>query len=139
MIKKDSELRNEFLKHLNSNFKLTNEEENINVDLNVIITNSLKRNSDANNSHREIISKLQGAEIVSDKEKSNNNNLINTITIEENLSEILNTKNSLIVVKKEIGESFDKLKSILESRNELSNMLKEFNNATKAIMNDKEK
>jgi len=59
--------------------------------------------------------------------------------LETAMKEIKSTKRFLIETKSEIENSFSKLNLILESRNELSSTLKDFNNSSKKIISEKDK
>jgi hypothetical protein len=114
----------DFLKLLNKNYSITAAEENEVIRIQQIINNSftgtsLQKQDELNNLHppekSEVIKK-----------------------IEESLEDIRINKQSLYITKKEIDDSFNNLKVILESRNELSNILKDFNTSTKVILNEQE-
>jgi hypothetical protein len=59
--------------------------------------------------------------------------------IKSKIEEVGKIKSSLNLIKSDIDSSFTKLKTILESRNELSDILKEFNSSSRQIMGEQEK
>ncbi len=61
------------------------------------------------------------------------------VKLESAISEVHNTKKFLLDTKSDIEDSFSKLNIIIESRDELSSTLKDFNNSTRKIMVEKEK
>jgi len=59
--------------------------------------------------------------------------------LKEKLIQLTSAKNSIIKINNQLSEGFNKLKSILETRYELSLALKDFNDSSKNILLQKEK
>lgn len=133
MSKRDAEIKNEFFKFLNSQCKLTDNEENLILEMNQIITYSLASGVNINYQPINLENKYENIF------GFNNEQSEMQIELKSKLDEISANKNSLISIKTEIEKSFDKLRYILESRNELSSILKDFNSSAKTIIQDKEK
>ena len=123
---------------MNENCKLSKEEDNLVSEINqIIMHNTLKARKESSDSciPQEYKNPNQiEADDESEKEKSE---IIENL--ETAIKEIRNTKRFLIETKSEIENSFSKLNLILESRNELSSTLKDFNNSSKRIISEKEK
>ena len=122
-------LRSKLINYLNKNCKINDTSEDAILKMNLIITNSFKPNDDNNfeinkkeKEKKEIINKSQTYEKINDA-----------------LLKITETKNSFQTLNNDIDVSFNKLTSILSSRDELQKILKEFNTKTKEILSSKEK
>ena len=122
-------LRSKLINYLNKNCKIKETSEDAILKMNLIITNSFKPNDENN---FEINKK--------EKEKKENINKSQTYEkINDALLKITETKNSFQTLNNDIDVSFNKLTSILSSRDELQKILKEFNTKTKEILSSKEK
>ena len=119
------------MNYLNKNCKLPEETEDKLLKLNLILTNSFSPKN------------------IPDKNNISQNNQENPKNIEENsstynsiqnsLNEIKSTEDNLKLLDTQVDMSINKLNSIIDSRNNLQNTLKDFNETTKNILNEKEK
>ena len=122
-------LRSKLINYLNKNCKINETSEDAILKMNLIITNSFKPNEE---NYFEINKKK--------KEKKELTNKSQTYEkINDALLKITETKNSFQTLNNDIDVSFNKLTSILSSRDELQKILKEFNTKTKEILSSKEK
>ena len=62
-----------------------------------------------------------------------------TKKLKNKLNQITSAKNSIININSQVSEGFVKMKTILESRCELSQALRDFNDSSKNIISQKEK
>ena len=127
----DKNLRLDFYKYLNKNCKLPEETEDKILKLNLILTNSFspKNLYEQNN-------------INNYKNQKENNATENSSTfnsIQNSLNYIKNTEDNLKLLDTQVDMSINKLSSIIDSRNNLQNTLKDFNVTTKKVLNEKEK
>jgi hypothetical protein len=127
----DKNLRTNFYNYLNKNCKLPDEIEDKILKLNLILTNSFSQ---------------QNKEEQNKNNLNDNNNEINDEnnsktykTIKNSLNDIQNTEKNLILLDNQVDMSINKLSSIIDSRNNLQNTLKDFNVTTKKVLNEKEK
>ena len=123
----DKNLRQDFYNYLNKNCKIPDEIEDKLLKLNLIITNSFSP---------------QKENITINKEQESKNITQNSSTyntIENSLNEIKNTENNLKILDTQVDMSINKLASIIDSRDNLQNTLKDFNVTTKKILTEKEK
>ena len=128
----DKILRADFYNYLNKNCKLPEEMEDKILKLNLIITNSFSPHmqEDKNNPKNE----------KNNENENDTTKMTNTFkTIQKSLNEIENTEKNLTLLDTQVDMSINKLSSIIDSRNNLQNTLKEFNTKTKEILNEKEK
>ena len=128
----DKILRADFYNYLNKNCKLPEEMEDKILKLNLIITNSFSPHmqEDKNNPKNE----------KNNENENDTTKMTNTFkTIQKSLNEIENTEKNLTLLDTQVDMSINKLSSIIDSRNNLQNTLKEFNTKTKKILNEKEK
>ena len=125
----DKNLRLDFYNYLNKNCKLPEETEDKLLKLNLILTNSFspKNIPEENNIKKNIPSK---------KEKENSSTFL---SLQNSLNEIKTTEDNLKLLDTQIDMSINKLTSIIDSRNNLQNTLKDFNTTTKKILTEKEK
>ena len=123
----DKNLRFDFYNYLNKNCKLPEETEDKLLKLNLIITNSFSP-------QKEDIIKLNEPKENNEREHSPTYN-----SIQNALTEIKNTEDNLKLLDTQVDMSINKLASIIESRDNLQNSLKDFNITTKKILNEKEK
>ena len=123
----DKNLRQDFYNYLNKNCKLPEETEDKLLKLNLIITNSFSPQKENN-----IINK-------NEEQKNTIHNSPTYNTIQNSLNEIKITENNLKLLDTQVDKSINKLSSIIESRDNLQNTLKDFNVTTKKILNEKEK
>ena len=123
----DKNLRQDFYNYLNKNCKLPEETEDKLLKLNLIITNSFSPQKENN-----IINK-------NEEQKNTIHNSPTYNTIQNSLNEIKITENNLKLLDTQVDMSINKLSSIIESRDNLQNTLKDFNVTTKKILNEKEK
>ena len=123
----DKNLRQDFYNYLNKNCKLPEETEDKLLKLNLIITNSFSPQKENN-----IINK-------NEEQKDTIQNSPTYNTIQNSLNEIKITENNLKLLDTQVDMSINKLSSIIESRDNLQNTLKDFNVTTKKILNEKEK
>ena len=123
----DKNLRFDFYNYLNKNCKLPEETEDKLLKLNLIITNSFSP-------QKEDIIKLNEPKENNEREHSPTYN-----SIQNALTEIKNTEDNLKLLDTQVDMSINKLSSIIESRDNLQNSLKDFNITTKKILNEKEK
>jgi hypothetical protein len=130
----DKNIRADFYKYLNKNCKLPEEIEDKLLKLNLIITNSFtQQNQDDQN-----FNKKDDKNNI--KIEDENNQMTSTYkTIKSSLNDIHNIEKNLNLLDTQVDMSISKLSSIIDSRNNLQNTLKEFNIKTKKILNDKEK
>ena len=130
----DKNIRADFYKYLNKNCKLPEEIEDKLLKLNLIITNSFtQQNQDDQN-----FNKKDDKNNI--KIEDENNQMTNTYkTIKSSLNDIHNIEKNLNLLDTQVDMSISKLSSIIDSRNNLQNTLKEFNIKTKKILNEKEK
>ena len=127
----DKNSRLDFYNYLNKNCKLPEEIEDKLLKLNLILTNSFSPKN------------------IPDKNNISQNNQENPKNLEENsstynsilnsLNEIKSTEDNLKLLDTQVDMSINKLNSIIDSRNNLQNTLKDFNETTKNILNEKEK
>ena len=127
----DKNSRLDFYNYLNKNCKLPEETEDKLLKLNLILTNSFSPKN------------------IPDKNNISQNNQENPKNLEENsstynsiqnsLNEIKATEDNLKLLDTQVDMSINKLNSIIDSRNNLQNTLKDFNETTKNILNEKEK
>ena len=127
----DKNLRLDFYNYLNKNCKLPEETEDKILKLNLILTNSFspKNLYEQNN-------------INNYKNQKENNVTENSSTfnsIQNSLNYIKNTEDNLKLLDTQVDMSINKLSSIIDSRNNLQNTLKDFNITTKKVLNEKEK
>ena len=127
----DKNLRLDFYNYLNKNCKLPEETEDKILKLNLILTNSFspKNLYEQNN-------------INNYKNQKENNATENSSTfnsIQNSLNYIKNTEDNLKLLDTQVDMSINKLSSIIDSRNNLQNTLKDFNVTTKKVLNEKEK
>ena len=127
----DKNLRLDFYNYLNKNCKLPEETEDKILKLNLILTNSFspKNLYEQNN-------------IYNHKNQKENNATENSSTfnsIQNSLNYIKNTEDNLKLLDTQVDMSINKLSSIIDSRNNLQNTLKDFNVTTKKVLNEKEK
>ena len=127
----DKNLRLDFYNYLNKNCKLPEETEDKILKLNLILTNSFspKNLYEHNN-------------INNYKNQKENNATENSSTfnsIQNSLNYIKNTEDNLKLLDTQVDMSINKLSSIIDSRNNLQNTLKDFNVTTKKVLNEKEK
>ena len=133
----DKNLRNNFYNYLNKNCKLPDDIEDNILKLNLIITNSFStQNQEEQNKIN--LEKNNKNENINNKEKTSG--ISNTFkTINNSLNDVKNTEKNLMILDNQVDMSINKLSSIIDSRNNLQNTLKEFNTKTKKILNEKEK
>ena len=130
----DKNIRADFYKYLNKNCKLPEEIEDKLLKLNLIITNSFtQQNQDDQNFNKK--DDKNNIKI----EDENNQMTITYKTIKSSLNDIHNIEKNLNLLDTQVDMSISKLSSIIDSRNNLQNTLKEFNIKTKKILNEKEK
>ena len=127
----DKNLRLDFYNYLNKNCKLPEETEDKILKLNLLLTNSFspKNLYEQNN-------------INNYKNQKENNVTENSSTfnsIQNSLNYIKNTEDNLKLLDTQVDMSINKLSSIIDSRNNLQNTLKDFNVTTKKVLNEKEK
>ena len=127
----DKNLRLDFYNYLNKNCKLPEETEDKILKLNLLLTNSFspKNLYEQNN-------------IYNHKNQKENNATENSSTfnsIQNSLNYIKNTEDNLKLLDTQVDMSINKLSSIIDSRNNLQNTLKDFNVTTKKVLNEKEK
>ena len=127
----DKNLRLDFYNYLNKNCKLPEETEDKILKLNLILTNSFspKNLYEQNN-------------INNYKNQKENNATENSSTfnsIQNSLNYIKNTEDNLKLLDTQVDMSINKLSSIIDSRNNSQNTLKDFNVTTKKVLNEKEK
>ena len=127
----DKNLRLDFYNYLNKNCKLPEETEDKILKLNLLLTNSFspKNLYEQNN-------------INNNKNQKENNVTENSSTfnsIQNSLNYIKNTEDNLKLLDTQVDMSINKLSSIIDSRNNLQNTLKDFNVTTKKVLNEKEK
>jgi hypothetical protein len=108
---------------LNKNYNISTSEENNVIKVQQIINNAFTQVT-------------QRVDVKADRDNKISEFVSRT---EKTLDDIRINKSSLIVTKQEIDDSFNNLNVILESRNELSKILKDFNSSTRVIMNEQEK
>ena len=122
-------LRSKLINFLNKNCKINQNSEEAILKMNLIITNSFKPKEENIN---EINNKNKEKEILINPSQT-------YIKINDALTKITESKNSFQTLNNNIDVSFNKLTSILSSRDELQKILKEFNTKTKDILSSKEK
>ena len=127
----DKNSRLDFYNYLNKNCKLPEETEDKIIKLNLLLTNSFspKNLYEQNN-------------INNYKNQKENNVTENSSTfnsIQNSLNYIKNTEDNLKLLDTQVDMSINKLSSIIDSRNNLQNTLKDFNVTTKKVLNEKEK
>ena len=129
----DKNIRADFYKFLNKNCKLPDIIEDKLLKLNLILTNSFPhQNQDDKNKSKK--GETKGINKEDDLSQTSTYKLIIN-----SLNEIKNTEQNLTLLETQVDMSITKLSSIIDSRNNLQNTLKEFNNQTKKILNEKEK
>ena len=129
----DKNIRADFYKYLNKNCKLSDDVEDKLLKLNLILTNSF---SHQNQEEQIPNTKEDNNEI----DKNDDSFQTNTYkTIKNSLNDIQTTEKNLSLLYNQVDMSIGKLSSIIDSRNNLQNTLKEFNTKTKKILNEKEK
>ena len=122
-------LRSKLINFLNKNCKINQNSEEAILKMNLIITNSFKPKEENIN---EINNKNKEKELLINPSQT-------YIKINDALTKITESKNSFQTLNNNIDVSFNKLTSILSSRDELQKILKEFNTKTKDILSSKEK
>ena len=129
----EKNIRADFYKYLNKNYKLSDEMEDKLLKLNLILTNSF--------SHQNQEEKFESQKEYNNKiDKYCNLSQTNTCkTIKNSIIDIQITKKNLSLLSSQVDMSIGKLSSIIDSRNNLQSTLKEFNSKTKKILNEKEK
>lgn len=128
----------DFFKYLNENCKLSMEEDNLVYDINQIISeNCLKYKKDSFDSFSNLTSIADDIQVEQEPVNKAKSEIIEKL--DKAIDEVKTTKKFLLETKNEIEISFSKLNLILESRDDLSSTLKEFNNSSKKIMLEKEK
>ena len=127
----DKNSRLDFYNYLNKNCKLPEEAEDKLLKLNLILTNSFspKNIPEKNNTVQKNIENSKNLE-----ENSSTYN-----SIQNSLNDIKATEDNLKLLDTQVDMSINKLNSIIDSRNNLQNTLKDFNETTKHILNEKEK
>ena len=128
----DKNIREDFYKYLNKNCKLSDDVEDKFLKLNLILTNSFTQH----NQEEQTKNKKE------DNKEDKNDNSPKTDTqkiIKNSLNDIQKTEKNLSLLYNQVDMSIGKLSSIIDSRNNLQNTLKEFNTKTKKILNEKEK
>ena len=130
----DKNIRADFYKYLNKNCKLPEEIEDKLIKLNLIITNSFsQQNQDKQNNNK-------NDNNINIEDENNTSQMTGTYkAIQNSLNDIHNTEKNLNLLDNQVDMSITKLSSIIDSRNNLQNTLKEFNVKTKKILNEKEK
>ena len=123
----DKNLRLDFYNYLNKNCKLPEETEDKLLKLNLIITNSFSSQKEYNDIDKK------------DQEKKTTENSSTFNSIQNSLNEIKATEDNLKLLDTQVDMSMNKLTSIIDSRDNLQNTLKDFNVTTKKILNEKEK
>ena len=123
----DKNLRLDFYNYLNKNCKLPEETEDKLLKLNLIITNSFSSQKENNDIDKK------------EQEKNTTENSSTFNSIQNSLNEIKATEDNLKLLDTQVDMSMNKLTSIIDSRDNLQNTLKDFNITTKKILNEKEK
>ena len=123
----DKNLRLDFYNYLNKNCKLPEETEDKLLKLNLIITNSFSSQKENNDIEKK------------EQEKFTTENSSTFNSIQNSLNEIKTTEDNLKLLETQVDMSMNKLTSIIDSRDNLQNTLKDFNVTTKKILNEKEK
>ena len=123
----DKNLRLDFYNYLNKNCKLPEETEDKLLKLNLIITNSFSSQKEYNDIDKK------------EQEKNTTENSSTFNSIQNSLNEIKATEDNLKLLDTQVDMSMNKLTSIIDSRDNLQNTLKDFNVTTKKILNEKEK
>ena len=123
----DKNLRLDFYNYLNKNCKLPEETEDKLLKLNLIITNSFSSQKENNDIDKK------------EQEKNTTENSSTFNSIQNSLNEIKATEDNLKLLDTQVDMSMNKLTSIIDSRDNLQNTLKDFNVTTKKILNEKEK
>ena len=123
----DKNLRLDFYNYLNKNCKLPEETEDKLLKLNLIITNSFSSQKEYNDIDKK------------EQEKNTTENSSTFNSIQNSLNEIKTTEDNLKLLDTQVDMSMNKLTSIIDSRDNLQNTLKDFNVTTKKILNEKEK
>ena len=129
----DKNIRADFYKYLNKNCKLSDNVEDKLLKLNLILTNSFSHQ----NQEEEIPNKKEDNNEINKNDDSFQTNTYKTI--KNSLNDIQTTERNLSLLYNQVDMSIGKLSSIIDSRNNLQNTLKEFNTKTKKILNEKEK
>ena len=128
----DKNLRADFYNYLNKNCKLPDETEDKILKLNLILTNSFSPQNQEDKDKNKIDNNKE--------DENNTSSMTNTFkTIKKSLNDIENTEKNLTLLDNQVDMSINKLSSIIDSRNNLQNTLKDFNIKTKKILNEKEK
>ena len=128
----DKNLRADFYNYLNKNCKLPDETEDKILKLNLILTNSFSPQNQEDKDKNKIDNNKD--------DENNTSSMTNTFkTIKKSLNDIENTEKNLTLLDNQVDMSINKLSSIIDSRNNLQNTLKDFNIKTKKILNEKEK
>ena len=128
----DKNLRADFYNYLNKNCKLPDETEDKILKLNLILTNSFSPQNQEDKDKNKIDNNKE--------DENNTSNMTNTFkTIKKSLNDIESTEKDLTLLDTQVDMSINKLSSIIDSRNNLQNTLKDFNIKTKKILNEKEK
>ena len=130
----DKNIRADFYKYLNKNCKLSEEIEDKLLKLNLILTNSF---SHQNQEETKINNTEDNNKLINNNDESNSTNTYKII--KNSLIDIQNTEKNLNLLDNQVDMSIIKLSSIIDSRNNLQNSLKEFNTKTKKLLNYKEK
>ena len=129
----DKNIRADFYKYLNKNCKLSDDVEDKLLKLNLILTNSFSHQ----NQEEQIPNKKEDNNEIDKNDDSIQTNTYKTI--KDSLNDIQTTEKNLSLLYNQVDMSIGKLSSIIDSRNNLQNTLKEFNTKTKKILNEKEK
>ena len=127
----DKNLRLDFYNYLNKNCKLPEETEDKILKLNLILTNSF--------SPKNLYEQNNINNYKNQKEKNVTENSSTFNSIQNSLNYIKNTEDNLKLLDTQVDMSINKLSSIIDSRNNLQNTLKDFNVTTKKVLNEKEK
>ena len=127
----DKNLRLDFYNYLNKNCKLPEETEDKILKLNLILTNSF--------SPKNIYEQNNINNYKNQKENNVTENSSTFNSIQNSLNYIKNTEDNLKLLDTQVDMSINKLSSIIDSRNNLQNTLKDFNVTTKKVLNEKEK
>ena len=127
----DKNLRLDFYNYLNKNCKLPEETEDKILKLNLLLTNSF--------SPKNLYEQNNINNYKNQKEKNVTENSSTFNSIQNSLNYIKNTEDNLKLLDTQVDMSINKLSSIIDSRNNLQNTLKDFNVTTKKVLNEKEK
>lgn len=128
-VKTQNELKNEFFRHLNSSYRISESSENAILNLNKAITSSFQTNHQQPKSHINVEDNKN-----SEQFSSQTLNQINTI-----LTDIQTKQSTLTTLNTEVDSIINKLSTILLNRDHLQSILKDFNQSTKEILTSKDK